>query len=148
MNTWSVAGALIVAGVLVAGPVFAQTTPSSGDKDKAKDTMKSETGAKSGQMTGNREQVKAVQQALKDKGHDPGAVDGMMGPKTQAALKEFQDKEGLKASGRIDAETMAKLGVESKTGASAGTGSSSPAASPGTTSTPSTPSTPGSAPKK
>jgi peptidoglycan hydrolase-like protein with peptidoglycan-binding domain len=67
-------------------------------------------------------QVKAVQQALKDKGHDPGDVDGRMGPKTQAALRDFQQKEGLKTTGRADAETMAKLGVEAKT--------SSPAASP------------------
>jgi peptidoglycan hydrolase-like protein with peptidoglycan-binding domain len=74
------------------------------------------------------EQVKAAQQALKDKGHDPGAIDGMMGPKTQAAVRDFQGKEGLKASGRLDAETLAKLGVDAK-GASA-TPSTTPSASP------------------
>jgi peptidoglycan hydrolase-like protein with peptidoglycan-binding domain len=73
--------------------------------------------------------VKAVQQALKDKGQDPGDVDGRMGPKTQAALRDFQQKEGLKATGRADAETMAKLGVEAKTGA-VDSSSSSPAALP------------------
>ena len=79
-------------------------------------------------MGGNQEQVKAVQQALKDKGHDPGDIDGIMGPKTQAALKEYQQKEGLKATGRLDSETSAKLGVEAK----ASGGPSSPAASPST----------------
>jgi peptidoglycan hydrolase-like protein with peptidoglycan-binding domain len=69
------------------------------------------------------EQVKAVQQALKDAGHDPGAIDGMMGPKTQQALKEYQEKEGLKATGRLDSETASKLGVNA-----GATGS--PAASP------------------
>ena len=79
---------------------------------------------------GNTEQVRAAQQALKDKGHDPGEIDGKMGPKTQAALKDYQSKEGLKASGRLDAETMTKLGVEAKTGAAGA--SSSPSASPRT----------------
>jgi peptidoglycan hydrolase-like protein with peptidoglycan-binding domain len=81
------------------------------------------------------EQVKAVQQALKDKGHDPGDVDGVMGPKTQAALRDFQKKEGLKETGRLDTETMAKLGVEAKTSSAGGStsgGSSSPSASPAT----------------
>ena len=75
---------------------------------------------------GNAEQVKAVQQALKDKGHDPGEVDGKMGPKTQQALRDYQQKEGLKATGRLDTETASKLGVQAK----ADTSSTSPAASP------------------
>jgi peptidoglycan hydrolase-like protein with peptidoglycan-binding domain len=78
---------------------------------------------------GDREQVKAVQQALKDKGHDPGPVDGVIGPKTQAALKDFQKSQGLQETGRLDAETTAKLGMEGKTGAAE---PSSPAASPKT----------------
>jgi peptidoglycan hydrolase-like protein with peptidoglycan-binding domain len=92
--------------------------------------MKSGKAATSG-GSANAEQVKAVQQALKDQGHDPGEVDGKMGPKTQAALRDYQQKQGLKATGRLDSETMAKLGVDSKT-SSAGA-SSSPAASPSTT---------------
>lgn len=53
--------------------------------------------------------IKAMQQALKNRGHDPGEVDGTMGPRTQAALRDYQLKEGLKATGVADAETMAKL---------------------------------------
>lgn len=94
---------------------------------KAEKGMKRDRAARAGGQ--NRDQVMAVQQALKDKGHDPGTIDGVMGPKTQAALRDFQKKEGLKASGRLDQETMAKLGVEMKTGAA---GASSPAASPAT----------------
>jgi len=163
MKTWTTAIALIAAGTMLAGSAFAQATAPSGEqKDKAKsgssmgtdatkdtgksdmkssdtmksDGMKSAKGAKSGHMAkaGNAEHVRAIQQALKDKGHDPGEIDGKMGPKTQAALKDFQSKEGLKATGRMDAETMTKLGVEAKTGAAADTGAaaSSPAASPKT----------------
>ena len=108
---------------------------------KASDSMKSDAmkGDKSaakgrgGRMAaggGNGEQVRAVQQALKDKGHDPGDIDGKMGPKTQAALRDYQSKEGLKATGRVDAETMAKLGIEGKTGAADTSSSTSPSALP------------------
>jgi peptidoglycan hydrolase-like protein with peptidoglycan-binding domain len=76
---------------------------------------------------GSTEQVKAMQQALTDKGHDAGGIDGKMGPKTQAALRDFQQQEGLKATGRADADTMAKLGGSS----SSDTGASKDATSTG-----------------
>jgi peptidoglycan hydrolase-like protein with peptidoglycan-binding domain len=106
--------------------------------------MKSDTDKRAGRGAGermggggNREQVRAAQQALKDKGHDPGNADGVMGPRTQAALKDFQKAQGLKETGRLDAETMSKLGIEGKTSAKE---SSSPAASPQTGASSSTPS--------
>jgi peptidoglycan hydrolase-like protein with peptidoglycan-binding domain len=34
-----------------------------------------------------------------------------MGPKTKAAIRSFQQAENLKATGRLDSETRAKLGV-------------------------------------
>jgi peptidoglycan hydrolase-like protein with peptidoglycan-binding domain len=145
MKSWTSTMALIVAGSMLAGSAYAQTTTPSGAKDPAgaagkSDTMKSDStksdpAMKSGRGAGmggaKTEQVKAVQQALKDKGHDPGQIDGKMGPKTQAALRDFQSQEGLKASGRLDADTMSKLGVEAGAAAS---GSSTPSASPPATS--------------
>ena len=35
-----------------------------------------------------------------------------MGPKTSAALREFQQAQGLKASGRLDQQTLSALGVQ------------------------------------
>jgi peptidoglycan hydrolase-like protein with peptidoglycan-binding domain len=49
--------------------------------------------------------VRAEQQALKDKGFDPGPVDGRDGPKTRAALREFQAKQNLKQDGRLGPQT-------------------------------------------
>jgi peptidoglycan hydrolase-like protein with peptidoglycan-binding domain len=91
------------------------------------DTMKSSKAGRAGR-TGNREQVMAAQEALKQKGFDPGPADGMMGPKTRAALKEFQKSEQLDQTGRLDAETMAKLGVQDK--ANGASPSASPPTSP------------------
>jgi peptidoglycan hydrolase-like protein with peptidoglycan-binding domain len=56
-------------------------------------------------------QVMAMQQALKDKGFDPGSVDGVMGPKTSSALRAYQKSENLTTTGRLDGDTKAKLGV-------------------------------------
>jgi peptidoglycan hydrolase-like protein with peptidoglycan-binding domain len=61
------------------------------------------------------EDIKKVQEALKAKGQDPGPIDGIMGPKTQAALRAFQEANGLKPTGRLDDQTAAKLGVETPT---------------------------------
>jgi hypothetical protein len=64
-------------------------------------------------MTGgaSSEQVKSVQKALQDKGMDPGPLDGVMGPKTMAALKAFQKDQKLPESGKLDDQTREKLGV-------------------------------------
>jgi len=69
--------------------------------------------------------VRGAQQALRDKGFDPGPVDGTMGPRTTAAVRDFQSKEGLTATGQLDADTRARLMAGAHE-------SSAPAASPST----------------
>ncbi len=64
------------------------------------------------EMTTGTEDTRKVQEALKAKGNDPGPIDGKMGPKTRAALKEFQQASGLKATGQLDSQTAEKLGVD------------------------------------
>jgi murein L,D-transpeptidase YcbB/YkuD len=59
--------------------------------------------------------VKKAQEALKNKGHDPGSTDGVIGPQTRQAIKAFQSANGLKETGRLDPETAEKLGVEKGT---------------------------------
>ena len=58
--------------------------------------------------------MSAIQEALKDKGHDPGPIDGIVGPKTRQALRDFQKAEGLQTTGGPDADTLAALGVDQK----------------------------------
>jgi peptidoglycan hydrolase-like protein with peptidoglycan-binding domain len=55
-----------------------------------------------------------VQRRLKELGHDPGPIDGRLGAQTKAALKAFQSDYGLLATGKIDAETRAALGLGRK----------------------------------
>ena len=68
-------------------------------------------GGRSGE-TLDKEHVKMAQEALKNKGHDPGPIDGVVGPKTREAVKQFQSASGLKETGRLDAQTAQKLGVD------------------------------------
>jgi hypothetical protein len=56
--------------------------------------------------------VKKAQEALRDKGYDPGPIDGALGPQTKAALRKYQKSENLPVTGRLDVDTAAKLGVE------------------------------------
>jgi len=55
--------------------------------------------------------LKSVQAILKDMGdpYDPGPVDGVDGPKTQAAVKQFQRDNGLAVDGIAGPNTRAKL---------------------------------------
>jgi hypothetical protein len=95
----------------------------SGDTAKGTESGDQASGKSKGEQWA-KEDIKKVQEALKEKGNDPGPADGVMGPQTQKALRAFQSKNGLKTSGRLDAETAKALGVE-KESSSMGKGSSS-----------------------
>lgn len=74
-----------------------------------------ETGQPSQQVTDvqlDQKQVSEVQNALKEKGYTIGRVDGIVGPQTMDAIREFQSKEGLTATGQADPQTLKALGIE------------------------------------
>ena len=52
-------------------------------------------------------QVREIQQRLKNWGYYSGSVDGIFGSKTQAAVKRFQQKNGLTIDGIVGAKTAA-----------------------------------------
>lgn len=53
--------------------------------------------------------VRQVQGILQENGYDPGPLDGLMGPQTRQALRQFQRDHNLPASGQLDAATQAAL---------------------------------------
>ena len=63
------------------------------------------------------EQVKLIQQKLKQYGYFNGAVDGVFGKETYDAVVYFQRKNGLKADGAVGQATAAALGVTLSNGA-------------------------------
>ena len=57
----------------------------------------------------DKESVKALQNELQSKLGKEIGVDGKFGPKTESAVKEFQEKNGLDATGKVDEKTRQAL---------------------------------------
>jgi peptidoglycan hydrolase-like protein with peptidoglycan-binding domain len=55
--------------------------------------------------------VKQVQQTLQNEGRYRGKIDGTLGLRTRASIREFQRAENLPVTGQLDAQTAGKLGV-------------------------------------
>ena len=80
--------------------------------------------------------VRQAQERLVSEGFNPGALDGRLGPQTQQGLKEFQQSQGLEPSGRLDAQTIAALGLDSGSAAAGGTSPDTPTPAPAGTAEP------------
>ncbi len=55
------------------------------------------------------ELIRRIQQGLQIRGLDVGTADGVYGPRTMKALSDFQNANGLSATGKVDTETWGKL---------------------------------------
>lgn len=58
----------------------------------------------------NSDAIRRIQAELAVNGFDPGPIDGIMGPRTEAALRRFQRREGL-YEGLLTTETLSRLGI-------------------------------------
>lgn len=56
-----------------------------------------------------RARVRRVQTALATRGYDVGPVDGIVGPRTGAAIRAFQSDQGLAPDGRVTSGLIEKL---------------------------------------
>ncbi len=64
------------------------------------------------QVALNREQLKALQESLIERGYEPGAADGIMGSATRSALSAFQQDVGLIADGFPNRESLQELDLD------------------------------------
>ncbi|MCJ7726165.1 MAG: peptidoglycan-binding protein, partial [Acidimicrobiia bacterium] len=55
------------------------------------------------------EHVRQIQAVLKSAGYEPGAIDGVYGPKTVAAVEEFQRTAGIGVDGKVGPVTRRSL---------------------------------------
>jgi peptidoglycan hydrolase-like protein with peptidoglycan-binding domain len=58
-----------------------------------------------------KDQIKTVQERLKAEDVYAGPLDGDMNAQTQAALRQYQQKQGLPVSGAADEETLKQLQI-------------------------------------
>ncbi|MFA5592324.1 MAG: peptidoglycan-binding domain-containing protein [Micavibrio sp.] len=83
------------------------------------DTMQSGTTANTGTATATSTSlagldsgtIEQVQESLRDEGHSV-SVDGIWGPRTAEALRQFQQANGLSVTGAPDSDTLAALDVD------------------------------------
>ena len=69
----------------------------------------------------DRERLMQMQRALAARNLYQGTIDGIDGPKTQAALRNFQTQRGLSVTGELNAPTAEALGLEPERQAVSGT---------------------------
>ena len=59
----------------------------------------------------SRDNIISLQEALQQQGYEPGEPDGIMGPATRSAIRQFQAANRLIADGYPGAKVLARLGV-------------------------------------
>ena len=110
------AGTGAVAGAVVGGPVGAAVGAGVGAYVGNKGTDahgRVDGNAPNKKYSGSYrtgEDVRQAQVALNGQGYAL-AVDGVCGPATESALRDFQAKHGLSQTGELDSATKSKLGV-------------------------------------
>jgi peptidoglycan hydrolase-like protein with peptidoglycan-binding domain len=72
----------------------------------------------------SRNHLRQVQEQLKTAGLYKGRIDGRMGPDTRRAIAQFQEKNGLQGTGKLDQQTLAALGNTGMNTGTSGAGSS------------------------
>jgi peptidoglycan hydrolase-like protein with peptidoglycan-binding domain len=123
--------AVLAACVALAPAAFAEGTKA----DTGTTSMNRGSGSvsTSAHASMSSDQVRQIQQALSDRGFDPGPVDGVMGPKTRQAMRNFRQAQGLSGGDSADSATLSALGVDSTASSSAGGTTGSRAGTTGTT---------------
>src|SRR5688500_14840319 len=112
MKTTPLLRAVVLGGGLglLANPVWAGGGAHSYDKNQAGQQKMHDSGTRVSNL--EKEKKKDIEQALQDKGFEPGSVDGVIDSQTQSAISKFQRDNNLPATGTVDEQTAEQLGVE------------------------------------
>ena len=91
--------------------------------------------------------VRKLQQTLRQNGINPGPVDGIFGPRTERAVRQYQTQQGLKVDGLVGQQTSGAMSRPSGTGSTQTptrpTNPTTPGQNGSTTPAPTGPTTPG-----
>ncbi|MEZ4600708.1 MAG: peptidoglycan-binding domain-containing protein [Syntrophotaleaceae bacterium] len=103
-----------IAGLFIAGNGFAAGEHGQEWDSQSQAGMTQDQGAGMAQQMTNQ-QVRTLQNLLNEKGFDSGPVDGIIGPKTTSAIRNFQESRGLAATGSPDRDTLQELAPDAET---------------------------------
>jgi peptidoglycan hydrolase-like protein with peptidoglycan-binding domain len=96
--------------LLLSAPAAAQTTNSS--KAASTTTNANSKSTRRGPVfRANKEQIKQAQALLKQRGHYVGEQTGKLDDATRAGLRKYQEAEGIKVTGTLNAATLEKMSI-------------------------------------
>src|SRR5579864_2772462 len=93
----------------------AKPAASSAGKSRGKKSTRHSSRRERGQKAPAPERISEIQQALAKDGSFRGTSNGKWDDSTVEAMKKFQAGHGLNPSGKLDAQTLQKLGLGSQT---------------------------------
>jgi len=101
------AGKIVWAGIaftlLTAGMLLQNSLQSAAESDSNKKEVVAAFVVKN--------EIRKMQETLRDKGHYRGKVDGVFGLRTRASIRAYQKAENLPVTGQVDTRTARGLGV-------------------------------------
>jgi peptidoglycan hydrolase-like protein with peptidoglycan-binding domain len=117
-----------VIGALAAAPALAQQTQQPTQPGQMQETQQQP--AQTGQMQQgqtaqlNEQEIRQVQTELNNMGLYQGEIDGIAGPQTEQAVRQFQENNNLPATSTLDRQTADLIlqGGTAATGGGTGTG--------------------------
>lgn len=159
MSTRTLLSILGAAFLLSAAPVVAGAARPGAAPTSTKSSTKKKTSARrskkkskvKAQTAPTPDRIREIQTALQREGAYNGEPTGKWDDTTVEAMKSYQDKNGLSPTGKLDALTLEKLGLGSRTagrGAPTSPASSSPATPPTTIPVPASTASPADPPAK
>jgi peptidoglycan hydrolase-like protein with peptidoglycan-binding domain len=96
MHTWV---AVLIVSVLLVCPIMVEAGTTGEQRPEQKQLI-------------TKDNLKLVQERLKTEGVYAGPVDGEMNARTEAALRAYQEKQGLSVSGAADEATLKEMQIE------------------------------------
>lgn len=100
--------------LLVYATAAAQSTNSSATAAAAAPTANANAAARKPRgpiFRATKEQIKQAQAVLLQRSHFAGQATGKLDDDTRAGLRKFQEAEGLKVTGTLNAVTLGKMGI-------------------------------------
>jgi peptidoglycan hydrolase-like protein with peptidoglycan-binding domain len=70
----------------------------------------------------SKDQIRLAQERLQAEGFNPGPVNGELTPQTEEAIRRYQQKQGIPASGALDQATLRDLQLPTSLGGGGGGG--------------------------
>ncbi len=88
-----------------------ESSPASAESEKGKDSSAKSSKSKAPIFRATVDQIKAAQKMLKSKSMYNGEESGKLNDDTRTGLKKFQEDNGVKVTGTLNAVTLEKMGI-------------------------------------